>query len=143
ALENVALWHERDISHSSAERLVLPDASLALDYILDLFTGVMRGLNVYPQRMRENLELTHGLLFSQRVLLALIDKGLGRQEAYALVQRASMAAWRERADFRDLLRADPQVTRHLPPAELDALFDYSYYTRYVDDSFRRLGLLPR
>jgi adenylosuccinate lyase len=142
AMENVALWHERDISHSSAERIILPDACMALDYILDLFTYVMRGLNVYPENMRANVERTRGLVFSQRVLLALIEKGLSRQDAYKTVQTAAMASWREGADFRDLLRADPNVVRHLSPNELEALFDYGYYTRYVDDSFRRLGLLP-
>ncbi len=140
ALEDVALWHERDISHSSAERIILPDACLALDYMLDLFTTIMRGLLVYPERMRENLEASYGLCFSQRVLLALIDKGLSRQEAYKLVQRDAMLSWKERRSFRELLEADAGVTRHLAPAELNELFDYGYYTRYVDESFRRLGL---
>jgi adenylosuccinate lyase len=141
ALEDVALWHERDISHSSAERIILPDACLALDYMLDLFTTIMRGLLVYPERMRENLEASYGLCFSQRVLLALIDKGISRQEAYKIVQRNAMQSWRERRLFRELLDTDAEITRHLPPSELDELFDYSYYTRYVDESFRRLGLV--
>ncbi len=142
ALEDVALWHERDISHSSVERIILPDACLALDYMLDLFTTIMRGLLVYPERMRENLEASYGLCFSQRVLLALIDKGTSRQEAYKIVQRNAMQSWRERRLFRELLDTDAEITRHLPPSELDELFDYGYYTRYVDESFRRLGLLP-
>jgi adenylosuccinate lyase len=141
ALEDVALWHERDISHSSAERIILPDACLALDYMLDLFTTIMRGLLVYPERMRENLEASYGLCFSQRVLLALIDKGISRQEAYKIVQRNAMQSWRERRLFRELLDTDAEITRHLPPSELDELFDYGYYTRYVDESFRRLGLV--
>ena len=141
ALENVALWGERDISHSSAERLIIPDSCLALDYILDLFTGVMKGLRVYPERMRENMELTRGLLFSQRVLLALVEKGLSRETAYNLVQTNSMKAWDEDKDFRDLLRADPEVTVKIPEKELDGLFDYKYYTRYVDDVFSRIGLI--
>ena len=141
ALENVALWHERDISHSSTERVILPDACLALDYMLDLFASIVRGMRVYPQRMWENLELTRGLVFSQRVLLALVEKGMGREEAYAVVQRNAMKTWDEGHDFRELLRRDPQVTARLRGEELEGLFDYGPYTRYVDDTFRRIGLL--
>ncbi len=141
SFENVALWHERDISHSSTERITLPDSCILLDYMLDMFTGIMRGLNVYPQRMRENLELTQGLVFSQRVLLALIETGLSRQDAYAIVQRNSMAAWKERRPFRGLLDADADVTSRLDARKLDEIFDYGVYTAHVDDSFRRLGLL--
>jgi adenylosuccinate lyase len=141
ALENVALWHERDISHSSAERVILPDACLALDYMLDLFTTIMRGLQVYPERMRENMEASYGLPLSQRVLLALIDKGLLRQDAYKLVQRNAMQSWKERRPFREFLEADADVMKHLSVSELADLFDYGYYTRHVDESFRRLGLL--
>ncbi len=140
AFENVALWHERDISHSSAERVILPDACITLDYMLDLFTGLMRGLNVYPERMRENMEASYGLPFSQRVLLALIDKGMKRQNAYKIVQRNAMVSWKERRSFRDILDGDADVTKRLSSSELNELFDYAYYTRYVDDSFRRLGL---
>jgi len=140
ALEDVALWHERDISHSSVERVILPDACLALDYMLDLFTTIMRGLLVYPERMRENLKASYGLCFSQRVLLALIDKGLKRHEAYKIVQRNAMVSWKERRSFREVLDADGDITGRLSRSELDELFDYAYYTRYVDDSFRRLGL---
>jgi adenylosuccinate lyase len=140
-LENVALWHERDISHSSTERITFPDSTILLDYMLDMFTGIMRGLNVYPDRMRENLELTQGLVFSQRVLLALIETGLSRQDAYAIVQRNSMAAWKQRTPFRGLLDADADVTSRLDASKLDEIFDYGVYTRHVDDSFRRLGLL--
>jgi len=140
-MENVALWHERDISHSSTERITLPDATTLLDYMLAVFTDVMRGLQVYPERMRENLELTQGLVFSQRVLLALIEAGLSRQDAYAIVQRHAMQAWKQRTPFRALLEADADVTSRLSPTQLDALFDYGVYTKHVDDSFRRLGLL--
>ena len=140
ALENVALWGERDISHSSAERLILPDSSLALDYILDLFGGVMKGLRVYPERMKTNLELTRGLLFSQRVLLALVEKGLGREEAYEIVQRSSMKTWDEDADFRELVRCDPEIASRLSREETEGLFDYRYYVRYVDEVFERVGL---
>ena len=140
ALENLALWHERDISHSSAERIILPDACLALDYILDLFTGVMQGLRVYPEHMMANMESTRGLVFSQRVLLALVEKGMSRQDAYKVVQGNAMTSWDEGGDFRDLLRADKRVTELLPGDELEGLFDYSYYLRFVDESFRRVGL---
>ena len=140
ALENVALWHERDIAHSSAERIILPDACLALDYMLDQFTTIMRGLLVHPERMRENMEASYGLCFSQRVLLALIDTGCSRQEAYKIVQRNAMQSWKERRSFRELLDAADDVTQRLTPAQLDELFDYGYYTRFVDESFRRLSL---
>ncbi len=140
-LENVALWHERDLSNSAPERIILPDACLLVDYMLDLFTWVMRGLQVYPERMRQNLELTQGVVFSQRVMLALIEKGLSRQEAYAIVQRNAMRAWKDRMPFRELLDAEPEVTSRLSAAELDGLFDYGYYLRYVDVSFRRVGLI--
>jgi adenylosuccinate lyase len=140
-LENVALWHERDISHSSAERVALPDACIALDYILHLFTGVMDGLRVLPENMRRNLDLTRGLYYSQRVLLALIEKGLDRTAAYKLVQEHAMTSWTEGRDFKDLLAADPAVQARLSPAELDDLFDLGYHLKYIDLAFRRAGLL--
>ncbi len=141
ALENVALWGERDISHSSAERIILPDACLALDYILSIFTRVMADLRVYPQRMWDNIESTQGLIFSQRVLLALIDKGMAREAAYQIVQRNAMSGWDDGKDFRQLIEADKDAATYLSETELRELFDYSYYTRYVDDTFERLGLL--
>jgi adenylosuccinate lyase len=140
ALENVALWHERDISHSSVERVILPDPCILLDYMLDMFTGIVRGLRVYPENMRRNLEATQGVIFSQRVLLALIDKGLVREEAYKLVQRNAMRAWQERTPFLDLLCEDEEVTRHLSRDELASLFDYGFYLKHVGESFRRIGL---
>jgi adenylosuccinate lyase len=140
SMENIALWHERDISHSSTERITLPGSCLLLDYSLALFTSIMSGLNVYPKKMKQNMELTKGLIFSQRVMLALIDKGLSRQKAYELVQRNAMKAWKENKNFLTLLKADPEVTAYLPSAELEPLFDYNYYLRYVDDIFARLGL---
>jgi adenylosuccinate lyase len=140
SMENIALWHERDISHSSTERIILPDSCLVVDYILSLFTSVMRGLQVYPQKMKRNVELTRGLIFSQRVMLALIDKGLSRQKAYELVQRNAMKAWKGNRNFLTLLKADPEVTATLPQSELEPLFDYQYYLRYIDDIFKRLGL---
>ena len=140
ALENVALWGERDISHSSAERLILPDSCMALDYILNLFAGVMKGLRVYPDRMKQNIEMTRGLLFSQRVLLALVERGLSRDSAYEIVQRNSMRAWDGGQDFRELVKADPDIGAKLSSEALDDLFGYDYYIRYVDDIFERVGL---
>jgi len=140
ALENVALWHERDISHSSVERVILPDACTLLDYMLDLFAFIVRGLQVYPERMRENLEASYGLPFSQRVLLALIEKGMNRQEAYKIVQANAMRSWEQRTPYLDLLAEDPAVTAHLSREELEGLFDYGFYLKHVDASFARLGL---
>ena len=142
ALENVALWGERDISHSSAERIILPDACLALDYILSIFTRVMRDLRVYPQRMWENIESSRGLIFSQRVLLELVDKGMAREDAYAIVQRNAAVGWDQGEDFRQLIKSDQETATYLSESDLDELFDYGYYTRYVDETFQRLGLLP-
>ncbi len=134
-LENVALWHERDISHSSAERVVLPDAFLALDYMLDRFAWLMEGLVVRPERMRANLEATGGLFFSQRLLLALVESGLERDEAYRMVQRHAMRAWDEGLDFRGLVRSDPQIASRV---ELGEVFDLAAYTRHVDAVFGRV-----
>jgi adenylosuccinate lyase len=143
ALENVALWHERDISHSSNERVILPDSCLALDYILNIFTGVMKGLQVYPDNMRRNLELTQGLVFSQNIMLALVGKGLSRQEAYRLTQRNAMQAWKTRTPFLKLLKADNEVTAHLNSKEVEAVFDYRHFVKHVDTIFERLGLLKK
>ena len=140
SLENIALWHERDISHSSTERIILPDSCLALDYMLSIFTSVMRGLKVYPENMRHNIELTQGLVFSQRVLLALIAKGLTREEAYKMVQDNAMEAWRGKKSFPALLLMDKRITNYLTEDELKSLFDYDYYLKYVDAVFERLGL---
>jgi adenylosuccinate lyase len=140
SMENIALWHERDISHSSTERIILPDACLVMDYILSLFTSIMKGLKVYPENMRRNLELTQGLISSQRVLLALISKGVSREEAYKLVQDNAMKVWQERKSFLSLLKADAQVTAHLSKSELESLFDYNYYLKHVDSIFEKLGL---
>jgi len=140
SMENIALWHERDISHSSTERIILPDACLVLDYSLSIFTSVMKGLQVYPQKMKKNLNTTKGLIFSQRVMIALINKGLSRQQAYEMVQRNAMKAWKGNKNFLTLLKADAEVTATLPEAELKPLFDEKYYLRYIDDIFKRLGL---
>jgi adenylosuccinate lyase len=140
SLENIALWHERDISHSSTERIILPDSCLAVDYMLSIFTSIMKGLKVYPENMRRNIELSQGLVFSQRVLIALIDKGLTREEAYKMVQDNAMKAWEEKKDFLGLLKMDRRITAHLSKEELNSLFDYGYYLKHVDEVFERLGL---
>jgi adenylosuccinate lyase len=140
SMENIALWHERDISHSSTERIILPDACTLLDYCLTILTSVISGLLVYPKRMKKNLELTKGLVFSQRVMLALIDKGISRQQAYKLVQRNAMKSWQGNKDYLKLLKADGEITSLLPVSELEAIFDYNFYLRYVDEIFKRLGL---
>ena len=137
-LENVALWHERDISHSSAERVVIPDAFLAIDYILDRFRWLVEGLVVRPELMRRNLESSHGLFFSQRLLLALVESGLARSRAYELVQRTAMRAWDEEQDFAHLVRGDGEITSALDAAALDEVFDLGAYTRHVDVVFDRL-----
>jgi len=137
-LENVPLWHERDISNSSSERVVVPDAFLALDYMLDWFAWIVEGLVVYPERMRRNLDASHGLVFSHRLLLALVEAGIARDEAYRLVQRHAMQAWEEERDFRALVAADPEVTEQV---DLDAVFDLEATVRHVDTVFERLHAL--
>lgn len=144
ALENVALWHERDISHSSVERTILPDALIAADYALNRLAGLIEKLLVYPERMTYNMEMTGGLLFSQRVLLALTQAGLSREDAYRIVQRNAMKVWEERSKgggsltLRDAIENDPQVTEKLDKAALDTIFDYSAYTKHADTIFKRV-----
>jgi len=140
ALENVALWHERDISHSSAERVILPDSCMALDYILDMFTGIVSGLRVFPDRMMANIESTRGLVFSQRVMLALVESGMAREDAYRVAQQHAAATWEEGVDFRELVKADPGVQERLEADVLAGLFDYGYYIAHVDELFERVGL---
>jgi adenylosuccinate lyase len=140
-LENVALWHERDISHSSAERVVLPDAFLALDYMLDRFAWLVDGLLVDAERMRRNLDASHGLVFSQRVLLALVESGLTRDEAYRLVQRNAMKAWDEETDFRTLVESDPEIAGRLGTEGIAAAFDLDDALRHIDVLFERLAAL--
>jgi adenylosuccinate lyase len=140
AIENMALWHERDISHSSAERVIFPDSTLALDYMLHKFIQVIDGLQVYPDNMLKNLARTHGLIFSQRVLLTLMDKGLERMKAYDLVQRCAMKSWKDGSDFKANLSEDKDVSRYLNRRELDKIFDLDYYLRNVKKIFDRVGL---
>jgi adenylosuccinate lyase len=138
ALENVALWHERDISHSSVERVLFPDSFLVADFITSQMREILEGLHVYPERMRANLDATRGLIYSQRALLALTKAGLSREEAYALVQRHAMAAWREAPGLRERLLADPAVQRVLSPAQVEACFDPSHFVRHVGRIFERV-----
>jgi adenylosuccinate lyase len=138
ALENVALWHERDISHSAVERVIAPDATILLDFALARLSGLVDTLVVYPERMRENLESLGGLVDSQRVLLALTQAGMGRDEAYRLVQGHAMAAWRGAGRFADRLKSDPEVTRLIPAGKIDELFDLAYHLKHVETIFRRV-----
>jgi adenylosuccinate lyase len=138
ALEDVALWHERDISHSSVERVIGPDATLVLDFALHRFAGMIENLRVYPERMLENLAATGGLYETGRVLVALVNKGVARQEGYVYVQRNALRVWEEKVDFRTALKRDPDVSRHLTGAEIDACFDLEHHMRHVDVIFARV-----
>jgi adenylosuccinate lyase len=138
AMENVALWHERDISHSSVERYIGPDATITLDFALARMTGVIEKLVVYPERMQKNLDATHGLVHSQRVLLALTQAGLAREDSYRLVQKNAMRAWNGEGDLLALLKADPEVAKALPAAQLEAMFDLGYHLKQVDTIFDRV-----
>lgn len=140
AYENVALWHERDISHSSAERIILPDATIALNYMLNRFANIVKNLTVFPDNMKRNMDKTLGLIYSQRVLLALIDKGMVREEAYDTVQPRAMEAWEKQIPFRDLIEADPVIQSKLSKEEIADCFDYNYHLKNVDIIFERLGL---
>lgn len=140
ALENVALWHERDITNSAPERVIFPDSCITLDYMLNLFTRVMADLRVYPENMERNLNQTRGLVFSEAVLLALINQGLTRQDAYAIVQEHATTAWETGADFGDLLKGDARVRAHLDGADIDALFDVRHHVRHIKASYKRMGL---
>jgi adenylosuccinate lyase len=147
AMENVALWHERDISHSSGERIIIPDSCILLHYMLHIFSNVMEGLQVDPERMLANLHMTGGLLFSQRILLALIDKGVGRQEAYKMVQRNAQKVWSLSSQgpiqgpaLLDAMSNDPEVTSYLSRPELEELTNTDFYVKYIDTAFQRVGL---
>ncbi|SFA49582.1 Adenylosuccinate lyase [Anoxybacillus pushchinoensis] len=140
AYENVPLWHERDISHSSAERIILPDATIALNYMLNRFTNIVKNLTVFPDNMKKNMDRTLGLIYSQRVLLALIDTGMTREEAYDLVQPKAMEAWEKQVPFRSLIEADEVITSRLTKDQIADCFDYNYHLKHVDTIFERLGL---
>lgn len=141
AYENVTLWHERDISHSSAERIILPDTTILVDYMLNRFTNIMDKLTVFPENMKRNMEATHGLIYSQRVLLKLVDAGLSREAAYDLVQPLTAIAWDEGKAFKPLVEGKKEITDHLSQAEIDNAFDYHYHIQKVDEIFERLGLV--
>jgi adenylosuccinate lyase len=143
AFEDVALWHERDISHSSAERVIAPDATVTLDFMLHRFAGLVDGLRVYPERMMENLRATRGLVFSQPVLLKLIDHGMERQAAYVVVQRNAMRVWDEGRDFKDLLATDPEVQARLTSKDLDEAFDLDRELRHAGAVFARVLGRPK
>ena len=140
ALENVALWHERDISHSSVERVILPDGTIALDYMFVKLEALVRTLKVHPKRMQANMDATHGLIHSQQVLLLLIDKGMTRETAYRVVQANAMKSWDEGTGFRDLLLADKRVTSQVSEAELNSVFDLKNHLRDIDRKFKKLGI---
>jgi adenylosuccinate lyase len=140
ALENMPLWHERDISHSSVERIIVPDSTILLDYMIDKFTKVMKGLNVYPENMKKNLEKIGGLIFSQAVMLKLTRKGLTREEAYDVVQRSAMQSWRSGESFRELISTDEDVKKHLSEDEIEKCFDLSAHLRNIDYIFERAGI---
>ncbi len=138
ALENIALWHERDISHSSVERIIVPDSTILVDYMLNRLKGIIRDMHVYPDRMKANMERSYGLFNSQRVLLALIDQGMVREEAYLMVQRNAMESWSKGVSFMELLTQDRDIAEYLSEAAIRAIFDLDYYLRNVDFVFNRV-----
>ena len=140
AYEDVALWHERDISHSSAERIILPDTTILIDYMLHRFGNIVKNLTVFPENMKRNMDRTFGLIYSGRVLLKLIDTGMSREAAYDLIQPKTAQAWDEQRPFRPLLEADPEITSRLSKEDLDDAFDYHWHLKHVDDIFKRVGL---
>ncbi|WP_257350725.1 adenylosuccinate lyase [Pseudalkalibacillus decolorationis] len=140
SMENVSLWHERDISHSSAERIIIPDSTSLLNYMLNRFSNIVKNLTVYPDNMKRNMERTYGLIYSQRVLLSLVDKGLSREEAYDLVQPKTMEAWEKGIQFRELVEAETRITEMLTPDEINDCFDYNHHMKEVDSIFKRVGL---
>jgi len=140
AFENVSLWHERDISHSSAERIIAPDTTILIDYMLNRFGNIVKNLTVFPENMKRNMNSTFGLIFSQRAMLTLIEKGMTREQAYDLVQPKTAQSWDNQVDFKPLLEADPEVTSRLTQEEIDEIFNPVYYTKRVDEIFKRVGL---
>jgi adenylosuccinate lyase len=138
ALENVALWHERDISHSSVERVIIPDSTILVDYMLDRLKGILQGLHVYPKRMKENMGRSYGLFTSQRVMLALLDKGIDREQAYSIVQADAMKSWKEETEFKKIILRNKEVRKYLTSQEISGIFDLGYYLKNVDYIFRRV-----
>ncbi len=140
AFENVALWHERDISHSSVERVIMPDSTIALDHMLTNLAALTRNLRVFPKRMLQNLHMTHGLIHSQQVLLLLTDSGISREDAYRLVQKHAMASWETGADLRALIEGDPEIMKKVAPGDLERVFDLKTHFRDVERTFKAVGL---
>ncbi len=138
AMEDIALWHERDISHSSVERIIIPDSTILVDYMLDRLTGILRDLHIYPQKMQANIDKSYGLYNSQRVMLALVEKGVSREDAYSLVQRNAMESWSKGVSFMKLLQEDSAISAYLSSQEIEAIFDLKYYLRHIDFIFRRV-----
>ena len=138
AMENIPLWHERDISHSSVERVILPDSTILIDYMLARLTGILKGLHVYPEKMRENINKSYGLYCSQKVLLRLVEKGLSRNNAYRLVQKNAMKSWSKRKSFKETLKNDTLVKKYLSASEIESLFNLSHYTKNVNYIFKRV-----
>ncbi len=138
ALENIALWHERDISHSSVERVIIPDSTILVDYMLNRLKGILKDMHVYPDRMKSNMDRSYGLYNSQRVMLALTEKGLTREDAYAMVQKNAMESWKEGVSFMKLLQKDSDITKYLSHREIEEIFDLRYYLRNVDYIFGRV-----
>ena len=137
ALENVALWHERDISHSAVERNIGPDATIALDFALNRLNNVVKNLNIYPKNMKKNLDITNGIFFSQRVLLELTNSGFTREQSYKIVQKNAMKAWNENSSFYDKIVSDKKITNKIPVNKLKKLFDFSYHTKKINIIFKR------
>jgi adenylosuccinate lyase len=140
ALENIPLWHERDISHSSAERIIFPDATILLDYMLRMFKSIVEGMEVFPERMKANMDLSYGVIFSQSLLLALCDKGLTREESYAIIQKIAHKALDEKKMFQDLVLKDTNVTSRLSASEIKSAMDPGFFLKHVDEIFKRVGL---
>jgi adenylosuccinate lyase len=138
AMENIPLWHERDISHSSVERIIIPDSTILINYMLVRMTGILKGIQVYPDRMKDNIDRSYGLFCSQRVLLKLTEKGLSREDSYSVVQKRAMQSWKQKTPFKDLLKQDKVITRCLSMKEIDKLFDMKFYTKNVDYIFKRV-----
>ena len=138
AFENVALWHERDISHSSVERVIIPDSTILVDYMLNRLTGILADLQVYPERMKENMGRSYGLYNSQNVLIRLTEKGMTREDAYALVQKNAMMSWKTRKEFKTLLLKDKEIRKHLSVKEIDDVFDLRHYFRNIDYIYKRV-----
>ncbi len=138
SLENIALWHERDISHSSVERIIAPDSTILIDYMLNRITGLIKNLVVYPENMKANLQLLKGLVFSQQIMLALAESGVSREDAYKMVQTQAMRVWKQKKDFKDLILNDNQICAHIGVKKIEEIFDVRYHLKYISTIFKRV-----